>query len=72
MKKYNILYILLIFALTSCATKEGFVITTYKESGEKDKVYNVQKYEIESGKIRFPGGEVDESDSVKIERYIKE
>ncbi len=61
----------LIFFLTSCATKEGFVITTYKESGEKDKVYSVQNYEIESGKIRFSGGEVDADDSVKIERYIK-
>lgn len=63
--------LVLIFALTSCATKEGFVITTYKESGEKDKVYSVQNYEIESGKIRFSGGEVDASSSVKIERYIK-
>ncbi len=65
------IYLVLIFALTSCATKEGFVITTYKESGEKDKVYSVQDYRIESGKIRFNGGEVEASGSVKIERYIK-
>lgn len=67
----KIISLVLVFALTSCATKEGFVITTFKESGEKDKVYNVADYEIQSDKIKFQGGEVDLSDSVKIERFKK-
>lgn len=69
--KIKLLQILIFATLTSCAATTGYVITTFDERGEIDKVFRVQKYEIESGKIKFEGGEVDAGGSVKIEEYKK-
>ena len=44
----NKTFLILTLFLSSCATKEGYLITKFKETGEVDKVYNVQKYELKA------------------------
>lgn len=64
--------IILFLFLSSCASREGYLITKFKESGEVDKVYNVKKYEIKAPNfnvIEFKeNGEVKKiSGSFKVE-----
>ena len=75
MKMNKYLLILTLFLSSCAANREGYLITKFKETGEVDKVYNVQKYELKPPNfdvIEFKeNGEVKKiSGSFKVEELV--